>query len=65
MYVCNCNGITEKDVAQAIENGCARAEDIYEKCGKQPQCGRCIDRMRANLALFAENKSSAISLAAE
>jgi bacterioferritin-associated ferredoxin len=65
MYVCNCNGITEKDVAQAIENGCADAEDIYEKCGSQPQCGRCIDRMRSKLAEFKQPLTPADMLAAE
>jgi bacterioferritin-associated ferredoxin len=65
MYVCNCNGITEKDVAQAIENGCARAEDIYAECGTQPQCGRCIDRLRASLAALEEPNISADMLAAE
>jgi len=46
MYVCNCNAITDRQVAQAIKDGCAHPQDIHRHCGKNPQCGRCLERMR-------------------
>lgn len=46
MYVCNCNGITSEQVAKAIGEGCAEPLAIYAQCGKQPQCGRCLERMQ-------------------
>ena len=28
MYVCNCNGITEREIRGALELGCASVEDL-------------------------------------
>ena len=45
MYVCNCNGIREKDVHQAIEAGCGRPAEIFEHCNAAPVCAKCIRDM--------------------
>lgn len=50
MYVCNCNGITEQQVETAIRAGCSKPLDIYAGCGKEPKCGRCMERMWDMLA---------------
>jgi len=50
MFICNCNAITDKQVDAAIENGCAKPLDIYAKCGHEPQCGRCMERMWSMLS---------------
>ena len=46
MYVCNCNGIRERDVHAAIAAGASRPAEIYRACDCQMQCGRCAAEMR-------------------
>lgn len=50
MYVCNCNGISQQQVETVIRAGCAKPLDIYAGCGKEPKCGRCMERMWDMLA---------------
>jgi bacterioferritin-associated ferredoxin len=45
VYVCNCNGIRERQVRAAIEGGAARPVEVFEQCGCRPQCARCIRDM--------------------
>ena len=49
MYVCICNGINERAVAQAIEDGAVKVSDIYRANGCAPRCGQCITDMRKAL----------------
>jgi bacterioferritin-associated ferredoxin len=46
VYVCNCNGIRERDVRAAIEGGAQRPAEIFRACGSKPQCARCVCDMR-------------------
>ncbi|HTK33727.1 MAG TPA: (2Fe-2S)-binding protein [Caulobacteraceae bacterium] len=46
MYVCNCNGIRERDVRTAIDAGAARPADVFRHCQTQPQCAKCVCDMR-------------------
>ena len=41
MYVCNCNGITERQVTAAVKAGAARWKDVHTYYGCAPQCGKC------------------------
>ena len=41
MYVCNCNGITEREVRGAIELGCSTLDDLQRELGVAACCGRC------------------------
>ena len=46
LYVCNCNGIRERDVRQAIAAGAARPAEIFRSQQCQPQCAKCVCEMR-------------------
>lgn len=46
MYLCNCNGIRERDGKAAIANGAQRPADIFRHCGAHPQCAKCVCDMR-------------------
>jgi bacterioferritin-associated ferredoxin len=46
MYVCNCNGIRERDAHRAIEAGASRPADIFRHCQSRPQCAKCVCDMR-------------------
>ncbi len=41
MYVCVCNGITEKQVKKAIRNGAESVQDLAESLGLATGCGSC------------------------
>ncbi|WP_395645376.1 bacterioferritin-associated ferredoxin [Terricaulis sp.] len=42
MYVCNCNGVTRGEVAEAIEAGAQKPTDVLAHHGCEPCCGRCL-----------------------
>ena len=46
MYVCNCNGIRERDVHQAIEAGAQKPVDVFRHCNTAAQCAKCVCDMR-------------------
>ena len=46
MYICNCNGLRQRDVARAIEAGADRPRDIFASHGCAVQCAKCVCEMR-------------------
>ena len=61
VYVCNCNGLRQRDVAFAIEAGARRPRDIFERNGCAAQCARCVCEMRQMI----DESREAFALAAE
>ena len=61
MYVCNCNGIRERDVRAALDQGAAKPAEIFRHCQSRPQCARCVCDMRRMI----EAQSEALRYAAE
>lgn len=43
MYICVCNAIRETDLRDAARSCTGDPDAIYEKLGKVPQCGQCLD----------------------
>jgi len=46
VYVCNCNGIRERQVRAAIEAGASRPAEVFRAHGCKVQCARCVCEMR-------------------
>jgi bacterioferritin-associated ferredoxin len=46
LYVCNCNGIREREVRQAIAAGATRPAEIFRARQCQAQCAKCVCEMR-------------------
>ena len=46
MYVCLCNGITDRQVRLLTAEGDRTVSEIYRTLGGQPRCGRCVPTMR-------------------
>ncbi|WP_183212972.1 (2Fe-2S)-binding protein [Brevundimonas variabilis] len=46
MYVCNCNGLRQRDVALAIEAGATRPRDVFTRHQCTAQCAKCVCEMR-------------------
>ena len=61
MYVCNCNGLRQRDVALAIEAGASRPRDIFARNQCQAQCAKCVCEMRQMI----QDCREVVALAAE
>lgn len=61
LYVCNCNGIREREVRAAIAAGARRPVDIFKSRQCRPQCARCVCEMREMI----EQNDQALRFAAE
>ncbi|MEX1033748.1 MAG: bacterioferritin-associated ferredoxin [Cellvibrionaceae bacterium] len=41
MYVCLCNGITDREIRQSIRDGANSLQDLHDHLGVGSQCGQC------------------------
>jgi len=46
MYVCNCNGIRERDARAAIAAGASRPIEVFRHCDSKAQCAKCVCDLR-------------------
>jgi bacterioferritin-associated ferredoxin len=42
MYVCICNGVTDRQVREAAEGGCATLPELTMRTGLGATCGSCL-----------------------
>ena len=61
MYVCNCNGIRERDVLSAVEEGACRPREVFARHGCSAQCAKCVCEMRQ----IIQDQREVFALAAE
>ena len=52
MYVCLCNGFTERDVHRALAEGARSPAKVYRVLGSAPQCGRCKSQIKEMLTEY-------------
>jgi len=43
VYVCICNGVTDRDIRQAAEAGCRSVAELTMRTGCGATCGSCLD----------------------
>ena len=61
VYVCNCNGIRERQARAAIAAGAANPSGIFRHCQARARCAKCVCDMRRMI----EESRRALSFAAE
>ena len=49
MYVCNCNGIRERELTQGIQAGLTTVKALRETLGVGNCCGKCVCDVRRHL----------------
>ena len=54
VYVCNCNGIREREVRAAITAGARRPADIFKSKACSPKCAKCVCDMRGMITQARE-----------
>lgn len=42
VYVCICNGVTERDIRQAAQAGCSGVAELTMRTGCGSTCGSCL-----------------------
>ncbi|MBM3484317.1 MAG: hypothetical protein FJX66_13590 [Alphaproteobacteria bacterium] len=58
MYVCLCNGITDREAERAVASGARKPAQVYASLGARPQCGRCRTAIKEMLARGIERSTS-------
>ena len=43
MYVCICNGITDKQISAAVAKGATSLQELHDELGVASQCGSCSE----------------------
>jgi bacterioferritin-associated ferredoxin len=52
MYLCNCNGLSERAIREALApcaSGASRPVSVaalFDEFGCRPRCGKCVEEMR-------------------
>lgn len=42
MYICICNGVTDRQIREAAEAGCASVAELTMRTGAGANCGSCL-----------------------
>ena len=50
MYVCICNGVTDRQVREAAEAGCGSVSELTMRTGLGSTCGSCLPLAEAIMA---------------
>ncbi|MDO5610463.1 MAG: (2Fe-2S)-binding protein [Pseudomonadota bacterium] len=61
MYVCVCNGVTDHQIREVEEAGCASVAELTMRTGAGAGCGSCLD-MAEDLLAAARKSRFAINL---
>jgi len=43
MYVCLCNGVTDREIRQVAEAGCRTISELTMRTGCGASCGSCVE----------------------
>jgi bacterioferritin-associated ferredoxin len=46
MFVCVCNGITERQIREAVSDGACSLDELGARLGVASGCGTCVDFAR-------------------
>jgi bacterioferritin-associated ferredoxin len=58
MYICLCNGITDRDFRAHADGEGRTVSMVYHALGKKPRCGKCVAFVRHLLRQTAEIRHS-------
>jgi bacterioferritin-associated ferredoxin len=60
MYVCNCNGVTRREVDEAIAEGADTPAQVLAHHGCEPCCGRCLPEIADGIACGGMARSGSL-----
>lgn len=59
MYICVCNGVTERQISAAVTEGASTLRDLRKYLGVASECGRCARSARECLRAAADSDRAA------
>ncbi len=63
MYVCLCNGITDRQICRAVQEGARSIDDLKADLGVATNCARCTDcaeQLIAEVLMNSEQKHQSV-----
>jgi bacterioferritin-associated ferredoxin len=54
MYVCLCNGVSDRDFRLHVEGEDRTVSGVYHSLGVKPKCGKCVPFVRQLMRQAAE-----------
>ena len=54
VYVCICNGVTDHQIREAVDNGCSTVAELTMRTGCGSSCGSCLEMAGELLAKARE-----------
>lgn len=57
MYVCLCEGISDKAIQKAIDEGCCSVKMIRDATGAAKKCCKCVAEIQSMIASSQDNLS--------
>lgn len=42
MFVCICNALRDKELAEAAKGDVRSVAEVFRRCGRRPKCGKCL-----------------------
>ena len=61
MYVCLCNGVTDKQIREAVQGGCDNLSSVRRKMSVGNQCGKCTKTARKVIQQEIEQDTNLIA----
>jgi len=58
MYICNCNGVREKEIQKVIHNGVKTWKQILAHFDYVPGCGRCEDEINCMIENYSSSSKN-------
>ena len=55
MYICNCMGVTDREIRGAADLGCTSVADLTRELGVGSCCGKCVPEAGALLRTCCRN----------
>ncbi|HWP66396.1 MAG TPA: (2Fe-2S)-binding protein [Candidatus Limnocylindria bacterium] len=49
MILCLCQGVSEREVAEAVARGASTLSEVRRACGAGGDCGACVAHIRAQI----------------
>lgn len=56
--VCECYGVTNGDIKNAVEHGASTLEEVQEATGAATACGACTDDVQRLVDYFATERDN-------
>jgi len=62
VYVCICNGVTDRQIRDAVANGCRSVAELTMRTGAGASCGTCLETAAAMLETSHVERAAAFPI---